>query len=104
MPADPKQVQAIFLAAVNEPDANERAKLLDRDCANNADLRRRVEMLLRAHNEPPDEEMQEERPRYEVSIGATTDHTMRQRSGAIVCMSSVPGRAVSVLRSGWERR
>jgi hypothetical protein len=51
MPPDAKRVQAVFLAAVEvEPAA--RAAVLDRECANDRELRRCVEALLRAHDEP----------------------------------------------------
>jgi len=51
MPADPKRVKAIFMS-VSEAAAEERALLLDRECAGDADLRQRVEALLQAHEEP----------------------------------------------------
>ncbi|WP_406696971.1 protein kinase [Singulisphaera sp. Ch08] len=52
MPFDPHRVQAVFLKAVEclEPEA--RAAILDRECAANADLRGRVEALLRASELP----------------------------------------------------
>jgi serine/threonine protein kinase/tetratricopeptide (TPR) repeat protein len=49
MPADPKRVQDIFLAAVTQTD---RAAVLDRECGADAELRHRVEALLRAHDDP----------------------------------------------------
>jgi serine/threonine protein kinase/tetratricopeptide (TPR) repeat protein len=51
MPSDPKRVQAVFLAAVDQP-AVERYAVLDRECGADADLRHRVEALLRAHDQP----------------------------------------------------
>src|SRR5262249_55965052 len=51
MPSDLKRVQAVFLTAVEQPAAD-RAALLDRECGADAELRRRVEALLRAHDEP----------------------------------------------------
>src|SRR5437016_1467882 len=50
MPSDPQRVQAVFLAAVELPAAD-RAAVLDRECGADADLRRRVEVLLKAHDE-----------------------------------------------------
>jgi hypothetical protein len=47
MPADPKRVQDVFLAAVEQPD---RAAYLDQACGADAELRLRVEALLRAHD------------------------------------------------------
>jgi serine/threonine protein kinase/tetratricopeptide (TPR) repeat protein len=49
MPVDSQRVQAVFLRAVEAPPG-ERAALLNRECAHDAELRRRVEALLRAHD------------------------------------------------------
>ncbi|MCA9183124.1 MAG: hypothetical protein KDA51_16795, partial [Planctomycetales bacterium] len=51
MPCDPQQIQAVFLA-VTEKTPSERAAFLQGQCGTNADLRQRVEALLRAHDEP----------------------------------------------------
>ncbi len=51
MPLDPKRVQAIFLEAVNHQDSADRRAVLDAECSSDAELRRRVEALLRAHDE-----------------------------------------------------
>jgi WD40 repeat protein/serine/threonine protein kinase len=51
MPSDPKRVQSVFLSAVEQPAAD-RAALLDRECGTDAELRQRVEALLKAHDEP----------------------------------------------------
>jgi hypothetical protein len=48
MASDPEQIQRIFLAAVERPPA-ERAVVLDHECGADAQLRRRVEALLAAH-------------------------------------------------------
>ena len=52
MPADPSRVQAVFLAAVKLADRDARTVYLDAACAGDADLRYRVEALLRAHDAP----------------------------------------------------
>src|SRR5262245_27864730 len=52
MPVDPKRVQAVFLAAVEYQDPADRSAFLDRECATDVELRRRVESLLRANDEP----------------------------------------------------
>jgi serine/threonine protein kinase/tetratricopeptide (TPR) repeat protein len=52
MPVDPERVQAIFLEAAEQESAAGRAALLDRQCGGDAELRRRVETLLRAHDAP----------------------------------------------------
>ncbi len=55
MPIDSQRVQAVFLAAVEEAGAGERSALLDRLCGGEAELRQRVEALLRAHDAPDDD-------------------------------------------------
>jgi serine/threonine protein kinase/WD40 repeat protein len=52
MSVDPKRVQAVFLAAVETTDPAQQAALLDRECASDPELRRRVEALLQAHRDP----------------------------------------------------
>jgi serine/threonine-protein kinase len=51
MVPDPERVQAVFLAAVDCHDPVARAAVLDAECCGDADLRRRVEALLSAHDE-----------------------------------------------------
>jgi eukaryotic-like serine/threonine-protein kinase len=51
MPLDPKRVQAVFLEAVNYHDSVEREAILHRECGQDEELRRRVEALLRAHDQ-----------------------------------------------------
>jgi tetratricopeptide (TPR) repeat protein len=50
MPIDLQRVQSVFQAVVELPPA-ERAALLERECAGDAELRRYVETLLRAHDD-----------------------------------------------------
>jgi eukaryotic-like serine/threonine-protein kinase len=51
MPVDPKQVQAVFLAAVGCAEPSERAAVLERECRDYAELRAQVEALLKAHGD-----------------------------------------------------
>lgn len=51
MPLNPRRVQSVFLEAVNYHDPADRATILDRECPEDPALRRRVEALLRAHDE-----------------------------------------------------
>ena len=51
MPPDPKRVQAVFVAAVECREPTDRAALLDAECSADAELRRRVEDLLSAHDQ-----------------------------------------------------
>jgi eukaryotic-like serine/threonine-protein kinase len=50
MPSDPQRVQAAFLGALERPAAD-RPALLDQECGADGELRRRVEALLKAHDE-----------------------------------------------------
>ncbi|HEV7998524.1 MAG TPA: serine/threonine-protein kinase, partial [Planctomycetaceae bacterium] len=51
MPLDPDRVQAIFLDAVEANDLAKRAEILNTQCADDAELRARVESLLRLHDQ-----------------------------------------------------
>src|SRR5262245_3611182 len=51
MASDPRQVQQVFLRAVELP-REDRPGMLDRACAGDAELRERVETLLLAHEAP----------------------------------------------------
>ncbi len=51
MPFDAQRAQEIFAAASELNDVSERAELLDRECGGDAELRRRVEILLAAHDD-----------------------------------------------------
>ena len=46
--SDVSRVEEVFLAAIDQPDPDQRAKYLDGACGDDADLRRRVETLLAA--------------------------------------------------------
>jgi hypothetical protein len=50
MPLSPRRVHAVFLEAADYHDPVERDEILDRECSNDLELRRRVEALLRAHD------------------------------------------------------
>jgi hypothetical protein len=51
MPADPKRVKDLFLAAVEKATPQERAAFLDEACGADEELRRRIDELLRGHDE-----------------------------------------------------
>src|SRR4051794_2064555 len=51
MPFDAQRAQAIFAAASELADVAGRAALLDRECGGDAELRRRIELLLAAHDD-----------------------------------------------------
>jgi eukaryotic-like serine/threonine-protein kinase len=50
MPLNPKRVQAVFWEAVQYPEPADWAAILDRECMGDPELRRRIEMLLKAHD------------------------------------------------------
>ena len=51
MPLNPRRVQAVFLETADYYDPADRAAILDRECLDDPELRRRVEALLKAHDE-----------------------------------------------------
>src|SRR5262249_60156693 len=50
--ADEPTIRAVFFAALEKAPPAERSAYLDGACAKDADLRREVEVLLRAHDRP----------------------------------------------------
>jgi hypothetical protein len=52
MTLDPDRVQAVFLAALEHDDPKARLAVLDRECGDDDALRRRVEALLIAFDQP----------------------------------------------------
>src|SRR3954462_14461159 len=52
MPTDVQRIQTVFLAAAEISDQADRARFLDGACGGDAELRSRVEALLRAHGQP----------------------------------------------------
>src|SRR5262249_49281029 len=66
MTLDPQRAKSIFLAAL-EQAGNERRAFLDEACAGDADLCRRVERLLSAHERP------DSVPDAPADLGATQD-------------------------------
>ena len=52
MNAEARKVRSIFLAAVERTSPEQRNAYLDEACAGDEELRRRVEVLLRAHEQP----------------------------------------------------
>ncbi|MGE3817820.1 MAG: protein kinase [Isosphaeraceae bacterium] len=52
MPLDSRRVQAVFQLASECESDEERAAILDRECSGDPDLRKRVEALLAAHDQP----------------------------------------------------
>src|SRR5262245_15467658 len=79
MSVDPKLVQAAFVAAADAISPAQRELILDRLCGENAELRRRVQALLAAHDQP------ELLPRaFQASPGATASPSALQRPGLLV--------------------
>ncbi len=52
MAADPRRVKELFVAALDLPDSQARQAFLERECAGDAELRQRLEALLKAHENP----------------------------------------------------
>jgi serine/threonine protein kinase len=52
MSVDPKRVQAVFLAVLEADDPAGQAAVVERECASDPELQRRVEALLQAHRDP----------------------------------------------------
>jgi DNA-binding SARP family transcriptional activator len=52
MPADPKRVKELFGAAIELNDPAERLSFLERECGDDAELRRQLGRLLQAHERP----------------------------------------------------
>lgn len=52
MTADPRRIKELFVAALDLPDAQARQMFLDRECGDDADLRQRLDVLLKAHDDP----------------------------------------------------
>ena len=78
MPVDPKRVQALFLAAVEQTDPAGRVAVLDRECQTDAELRQRVEALLRA-SDAPGSLLESPAP-----VAATVDEPVSERPGTLI--------------------
>src|SRR5688572_24299236 len=52
MAADPRRVKELFVAALELPDPQARQAFLERECGADADLRQRLGVLLKAHEDP----------------------------------------------------
>jgi serine/threonine protein kinase len=69
----PSQVEAIFFAALGKQTAEERADYLARACVDDAELRRRVERLLKAHPQAADFLARPAMERREVELSETVE-------------------------------
>ncbi len=52
MPLDPRHVKALFVAAIEREDPADRATFLDRECGDDDELRRRLDQILAAIDQP----------------------------------------------------
>jgi tetratricopeptide (TPR) repeat protein len=52
MAADPRRVKELFVVALDLADPQVRGAFLERECTGDAELRQRVDVLLRAHDQP----------------------------------------------------
>jgi serine/threonine protein kinase len=71
--------ESIFLVALQKPTPEEQAAYLDAACAGNAELRRSVEMLLRAHERAG--EFLQVNPR---GLRPTVDEAVPERPGTVI--------------------
>jgi WD40 repeat protein/serine/threonine protein kinase len=70
---------SIFLEALQKPAPADRAAYLDEACAGDAELRRSVEMLLKAHAKAGD--FLSKTP---ADVGPTIDHPLAERPGTVI--------------------
>ncbi|HMF12872.1 MAG TPA: serine/threonine-protein kinase, partial [Gemmataceae bacterium] len=52
MPTEPRRIKELFVAALDLPDAAARQAFLDQACGSDAEVRHRLDALLRAHDAP----------------------------------------------------
>ena len=91
MAVDPARVKSLFLAAADLTDPAERAAYLNRECGEEAELRARVEALLRANDASP---LPEPKPAQATgnyakdapaALGPTTDYPRRdEQAGTVI--------------------
>jgi serine/threonine protein kinase len=91
MAVDPARAKSLFLAAADLADPAERAVYLDRECGKEAELRARVEALLRANDaaplpEPgPADGTATFAPDTPAAPGPTTDHPRKdEKAGSVI--------------------
>lgn len=113
MPTDPKRVKEIFLEAAEQPNEVACAAFLDRACEGDAELRTRVEALLRSHDPDgsflgtpvaaiPDPDRADTRhfaPNADHASTRTSDGTSRDDEISLTFMAP-PGRPDSLGRIG----
>jgi tetratricopeptide (TPR) repeat protein/serine/threonine protein kinase len=79
MSVDPNAAKAIFMGALDRPDPAERAAYVARACGDDEMLRRRVQLLLRAHGDPGN--FLESPPAV---AGAAADGLNQECAGAVI--------------------
>ena len=52
MAVDPRRVKELFVAALDLPEGQDRQRFADDACGADAELRQRLELLLKAHDQP----------------------------------------------------
>src|SRR5262245_57001185 len=82
MAVDAARAKSLFLAASDLDDPTARAAYLDRECGSDADLRARVEALLRANDAAPPGNATSAHERG--GAGPTTDYAADPEPGAVV--------------------
>lgn len=97
MAGDPVRAKSLFLGAADLSDPAERSAYLERQCGSDAELRERVEALLRANDESPlskpsetvdsepvDEELCHTEPSDAVPRNATADYHPQVDAGLVI--------------------
>ncbi len=86
MATDPRRIKDLFVAALQQPDLAARQEFLDRHCADDAELRQRLDALLHAHDAPASAL---ERPLIEISpeipaATATANESASAAAGTVI--------------------
>jgi hypothetical protein len=81
MAADPRRVKELFVAALDLPDPQARQAFLERECGADADLRQRLEVLLKAHDAPASAL---DRPLADVGPATTPYHGPAEDVGTVI--------------------
>src|SRR6516225_10005838 len=83
MPLDANAAKAIFMAALEKIDPAERAAYIDEACGNDEALRQRVEILLKAHDDPGSF-LKSPAIKPVAAVVTTADEPITERPGTVI--------------------
>jgi serine/threonine protein kinase len=83
MPLDANAAKAIFMAALEKIDPAERAAYIDEACGNDEALRQRVEILLKAHDDPGSF-LKSPAVKPVAAVVTTADEPITERPGTVI--------------------